>query len=392
MPWQEVITVELRHQFVQDALRRRVPLTELCAAYGISRKTGYKCLARYRAAGTAGLADQSRRPHRSPAALEPELLARLLDAHQHHPFWGPRKLLRLVQRQWPTAPWPARCTVARHFDRLGLVTARRRVRRPGPAGPPHAAMDAPNAVWTADYKGQFKLGSGAYCYPLTIADGFSRMLLACQGLHSTQLVEARPVFERLFRTYGLPARIRSDNGVPFASQALGRLSTLAVWWIRLGILPDLMTPASPQQNARHERMHRTLKRECTRPPERTSRAQQRRFDTWRVEYNTVRPHEALDDATPASRYTPSPRPYPRQLPPLEYPGHYEVRRVSRNGGIRWHKQWVNVSQTLGEEVVGLTEIDDGEWDLYFGPLRLGRLHEQTLQIEDALGRTHRRPY
>jgi len=147
------------------------------------------------------------------------------------------------------------------------------------------------------------------------------MLLACQGLRSTQLVEARPVFEQLFRTYGLPARIRSDNGVPFASQALGRLSTLAVWWIRLGILPDLTAPASPQQHARHERLHRTLKRECTRPPERTPRAQQRRFDTWRHEYNTVRPQEALDDPPPAARYTASPRPYPRRLPSLEYPGH-----------------------------------------------------------------------
>jgi len=392
MPWQEVIAVELRHQFVQDALRRLVPLAELCAAYHISRKTGYKFLARYRAQGRAGLADRSRRPHCSPAALDAVLLARLLEAHQHHPFWGPRKLLRLVRRRWPTASWPARCTVARHFERLGLVTARRRLRRPGPAGPPSAPMDTPNAVWTTDYKGQFKLGNGRYCYPLTIADGYSRMLLGCAALTSTQLVEARPVFEHLFREQGLPERIRSDNGVPFATQALGRLSRLAVWWVRLGILPDLTEPASPHQNGRHERMHRTLKRECTRPPERTHPAQQRRFDTWREEYNTVRPHEALGDELPASLYAPSPRPLPRRLPPLEYPGHYEVRRVSRNGGIRWHQQWVNVSQTLAEEYVGLTEIDDGEWDLYFGPLRLGRLHERTLQVEDALGRSYRRPY
>ena len=392
MPWQEVIAVELRHQFVQDALRRLVPLAELCAAYHISRKTGYKFLARYRAQGRAGLADRSRRPHCSPAALDAVLLARLLEAHQHHPFWGPRKLLRLVRRRWPTVSWPARCTVARHFERLGLVTARRRLRRPGPAGPPSAPMDTPNAVWTTDYKGQFKLGNGRYCYPLTIADGYSRMLLGCAALTSTQLVEARPVFEHLFREQGLPERIRSDNGVPFATQALGRLSRLAVWWVRLGILPDLTEPASPHQNGRHERMHRTLKRECTRPPERTHPAQQRRFDTWREEYNTVRPHEALGDELPASLYAPSPRPLPRRLPPLEYPGHYEVRRVSRNGGIRWHQQWVNVSQTLAEEYVGLTEIDDGEWDLYFGPLRLGRLHERTLQVEDALGRSYRRPY
>jgi transposase InsO family protein len=253
-------------------------------------------------------------------------------------------------------------------------------------------MDAPNAVWTTDFKGQFKLGNGQYCFPLTVADGYSRMLLACQALTSTKLGEARPIFERLFRESGLPQRIRSDNGVPFATQALGRLSALAVWWIRLGIRPDLIEPGSPHQNGRHERMHLTLKRECTRPPQPSRLAQQRCFDRWRHEYNSLRPHEALADATPASVYTPSPRAYPARLPPLEYPGHYEVRRVSRNGGIRWHKQWVNVSQTLGEEYVGLVEVDDGEWDVYFGPLRLGRFHEHTLLIEDALGRQYRRHY
>jgi putative transposase len=253
-------------------------------------------------------------------------------------------------------------------------------------------MDAPNAVWTVDFKGQFRLGDGSRCYPLTIADGYSRMLLSCRALTSTQVRESRPGFVRAFRDYGLPTRIRSDNGVPFATQALGRLSPLSVWWVRLGILPDLIEPASPQQNGRHERMHRTLKADCTRPPSATRLAQQRRFETWRREYNELRPHQALADATPASCYQPSPRPYPRRLPPLEYPSHYEVRRVSRNGGIRWHTRWVNVSQTLGGEWVGLREIDDGEWDVYFGPLRLGRFHERTLTIEDVLGRQYRRPY
>jgi hypothetical protein len=253
-------------------------------------------------------------------------------------------------------------------------------------------MDAPNAVWTVDFKGQFRLGDGTRCYPLTIADGYSRMLLSCRALTSTRVAESHPVFGRAFQEYGLPGRIRSDNGVPFATQALGRLSPLSVWWVRLGILPDLIEPASPQQNGRHERMHRTLKADCTRPPSAARRAQQRRFDAWRGEYNELRPHQALDDATPASLYQPSPRPYPRRLPPLEYPAHYEVRRVSHNGGIRWHAHWVNVSQTLGGERIGLTEIDDGEWDVYFGPLRLGRFHERTLVIEDVLGRHYRRHY
>ena len=299
MPWQEESTMQLRRQFIQDVQSGATPFTELCRAYGISRKTGYKCLDRYEAGGLPGLADRSRRPQHSPRATPPELVRALLEARHHHPTWGPRKLLRLLRQELPDAPWPARSTIALHLHRAGLVVTPRRVRRPGHPGRPQAPMDAPNAIWTVDFKGQFKLGDGQYCYPLTVADGYSRLLLRCQALTSTQGVESRPVFQRAFEEYGLPTRIRSDNGVPFATQALGRLSPLSVWWMRLGILPDLTEPASPQQNGRHERMHRTLKAECTRPPRATRRAQQRRFDTWRTEYNELRPHEALHDATPA---------------------------------------------------------------------------------------------
>ncbi len=392
MPWQEESTMELRCQFIQDVQSGATPVTELCAAYQISRKTAYKWLTRYETGGRPALADRSRRPHTCPTATPSELVEAVLAARARHPTWGPRKLLRLLQQQLTGAAWPARSTLALHLKRAGLVLAPRRVRRPGHPGRPQAPMDAPNAIWTADFKGQFRLGDGSLCYPLTIADGCSRLLLRCQALTSTQTTESRPIFARAFQDYGLPVRIRSDNGVPFATQALGRLSPLSVWWVRLGILPDLIEPASPQQNGRHERMHRTLKAECTRPPSRSRRTQQRRFDLWRREFNELRPHQALADATPASHYQPSPRPYPARLPPLEYPGHYEVRRVSRNGGIRWRCTWVNVSQTLGGEAVGFVEIDDGEWDVYFGPLRLGRFHERTLKIEDALGRQHRRPY
>ncbi len=392
MPWQEESTMELRRQFVQDVQSGAMPITELCTAYGISRKTGYKWLTRYEAGGLPALADQSRQPRTSPTATPPELVRALLEARHLHPTWGPRKLLRLARQRWPEAPWPARSTIALHLHRAGLVVTPRGVRRPGHPGRPQAPMDAPNAVWTADFKGQFKTGDGQYCYPLTLADGYSRLLLSCRALMSTTVEESRPVFVRAFQEYGLPTRIRSDNGVPFATQALSRLSALSVWWIRLGILPDLTEPASPQQNGRHERMHRTLKRETTRPPRHSCRAQQHRFDTWRTEFNELRPHEALGDATPASIYTSSPRRYPHRLPALEYPGHYEVRRVSHNGGIRWHCHWVNVSQTLGGEYIGLVEIDDAEWDVYFGPLRLGRFHERTLLLEDALGRQRRRTH
>jgi len=251
-------------------------------------------------------------------------------------------------------------------------------------------MTAPNLIWTADFKGQFRTRDGIYCYPLTVVDGYSRFLLGCQALDSTAHVGAQPVFRRLFQEFGLPQLIRTDNGVPFATCALARLSQLSVWWIRLGIYPELIEPSHPEQNGRHERMHRTLKAETTRPAAGHRASQQRRFNDFRDEFNNDRPHEALGQDTPASRYRPSPRPFPARLPALEYPSHYETRLVSRNGGIRWSSQWVNVSHVLGGEYVGLEEIDDGIWDVYFGRLKLGRFHERTLRIVDALGRSERR--
>ena len=219
-----------------------------------------------------------------------------------------------------------------------------------------------------------------------MADGFSRYLLGCQGLTSTAVHEAKPVFTRLFKEYGLPKRIRTDNGVPFATNTLARLSALSAWWVRLGVLPELIEPGKPQQNGRHERMHRTLKDETTRPPAASLAAQQRKFDVFCKEFNHERPHEALDQHTPASAYRASNREMPSKLPPLVYPDRFEVRYVSANGGIRWNRDWVNVSTVCIGEYVGLEEIDDGIWDVYFGPLKLGRLHERHMKIEDAYGR------
>jgi putative transposase len=230
---------------------------------------------------------------------------------------------------------------------------------------------------------------GVYCYPLTVTDGHSRYLLACQGLTSTKVHEAKPVFTRIFKEFGLPARIRTDNGVPFATNTLARLSKLSAWWVRLGVLPELIEPGKPQQNGRHERMHRTLKAETIRPPSNSRLAQQRRFDRFREEFNNERPHEALDMRTPGALYTSSPRAMPDKLPALEYPDHFEVRYVSGNGGIRWNCAWVNVSTTCIGEYVGLEEIDDGIWNVFFGPLKLGRLLEREMRIEDAYGRLKR---
>lgn len=393
MPWRHVDAKSERLQFVRDARDRLVSFTELCALYGISRTTGYKWLHRAEQSGLAFLDELSRRPHSCPHATPPALQARLLEARRRHPTWGPRKLLALVRRgdrrHGAGFAWPARSTVAELLRRNGLTAKRRRRHtRPHP-GRPLTPMTAPNVIWTADFKGQFRLGNGHYCFPLTVQDGFSRYLLGCRGLTSTSMAESRPVFQRLFQEYGLPEIIRSDNGVPFATSALARLSQLSVWWIRLGIYPELIEPSHPEQNGRHERMHRTLKR-TARPPAPTGRSQQHRFDLFRTEYNEVRPHEALADATPASLYTCSPRPYPNTLPPLEYPASFEVRLVSDNGGIKWNRQWVNVSQVLGGEYIGLEEIDDGEWNVYLGRMKLGRFHERLNRIEDAEGRLSRK--
>lgn len=390
MPWRDATPMNQRTQFIADHLRDVLSITELCALYGIARKTGYKWIDRYLRHGPAGLEERSRRPQRAPNATSEEIVAAILDARRHHPRWGGKKLLALLQKRHPQWNLPGRSTACDILKRHGMVPLRRPRRRLGHPGKPTSQILAPNDVWSADFKGQFRTGDGRYCYPLTVTDGFSRYLLGCQALPSTASDGAKPVFTRLFREYGLPHRIRTDNGVPFATTTLARLSTLSAWWIRLGVLPELIEPGHPEQNGRHERMHRTLKAETTRPAAGSLAAQQRRFNGFREEFNHERPHEALDQETPAACYEPSPRSMPDRLPPLEYPDRFEVRYVSGNGGIRWNSQWVNVSTVCIGEYVGLEEIDDGLWNVYFGPLRLGRLSERHMRIEDEYGRLYRR--
>jgi len=308
-----------------------------------------------------------------------------LEARRHHPTWGAKKLLKILGQRQPNSAWPARTTVCDILARHNLIKKPRRRRLIGHPGKPTSIITAPNQIWSADFKGHFKTRDGHYCYPLTVADGFSRYLLGCQALLTTSCADAKPVFRRLFQEFGLPDRIRTDNGVPFATVSLARLSTLSAWFIRLGILPELIEPGKPQQNGRHERMHRTLKAEATRPPAANYRTQQRTFNLFRNEFNNDRPHEALALETPATLYHPSSRSFPAKLPPLQYPTHFETRYVSHNGGFRWNCAWVNVSITCAGEYVGLEEIDNGIWNVYFGPLKLGRLCEEKMRIEDAYG-------
>jgi len=266
MPWRQTSPMDQRIQFISDFLRHSLSTTDLCDLYGISRKTGYKWIDRYLRLGPEGLVERSRRPACAPNATSQEIVAAFIEVRQRHPSWGAKKLLAIVHQRHSRWDLPGRSTVCDILKRHGMVPKKRHRRHIGHPGKPTSQILAPNDVWSADFKGQFKTRDGHYCYPLTITDGFSRFLLGCQALSSTSVAEAKPVFTRLFKEFGLPRRIRTDNGVPFATNTLARLSQLSAWWVRLGILPEFIEPGKPQHNGRHERMHRTLKAETTRPP------------------------------------------------------------------------------------------------------------------------------
>lgn len=368
----ETNSLEQRHAFIDALDSGQWSMSELCARFGISRPTGYKWQMRARAGGAGALDDRSHSPQHCPHRLAPRLAARLLAARREY-GWGAKKLLTVVRRRDPTAAWPARSTVNELLARHHLL--RRHRRRPTWTHPGAAplATTGPNQVWPADFKGQFKTGDGQYCYPLTVTDHFSRALLVCQGLSSTKTAETQPVFRALFRAVGLPDAIRTDNGAPFASQGIHGLAALNVWWMQLGIVHQRIRPASPQDNGTHERMHRDLKRETTRPAAATRRAQQQRFNAFRTRYNEERPHESLDDQTPASHWQPSPRPYPERRARPEYPAALEVRRISAGGTFSWGGRPLFVSETLGGEDIGLEEVLDGIWNIVYYRTLLGRI-------------------
>lgn len=370
-----------REEFVTLVHQRRHPITELCVAFGISEKTGHKWLSRFRHEGISGLADRSHVPHLAPHQISPRLRRSIVAAREKHPTWGPRKLRAILSRSSPEVVWPAPSTIGELLLREGLVHSTRRRRR-APLG---AALDSlltvahsPNDVWSTDFKGEFRLGCGSYCYPLTVLDAQSRYLLGCRALLSTAGVTAKVVFSRLFERFGMPEVIRSDNGSPFASAtALGRLSRLSVWWIRLGIRPERIGLGHPEQNGQHERMHKTLKAEATHPSSASLRDQQSRFDRFRREYNTLRPHEALGQREPASLYTTSSRAFPAHLNPIEYPAHLEVRRVGNDGRIAWKGRHLWLTKALSGEDVSFDETDEDSWTISFGPLTLGTYHPRS---------------
>jgi len=388
MPWQETSPVEERERFIDDHQLGLYTMIELCARYAISRKTGYKWLERYDSGGRPALQDRSHAPHHGPHKIAAPVAQLLLMARRQHPDWGPEKLLQWLEPRHPALSWPAISTAGDLLARHGLVKSRRRRRPPHHPGVVPPTTAAPNDLWAADFKGQFRTGDRIYCYPLTVTDQHTRYLLACHGLLSTRGVGVRPIFDRLFHEYGLPRAIRTDNGVPFASTSLHGLTSLNVWWLRLGIQHQRILPAHPQQNGAHERMHKTLKRGAIRPPRATLAAQQRAFNRFRREYNDERPHQFLRGRTPGSLYRPSSRPYAGALPALEYPRHFIVKRVTNAGTIRFKTKLLYLSTALKAHRVGLDEVDDGIWSVYFCDVLLGRIDERTALIKGQLGVTH----
>lgn len=380
MPWQETAPVDQRERFILAHREGLYSMTELCARFSVSRKTGYKWLERYHEHGRAGLIDLSRAPHTCPHRISPAIAQLLCAARRSHPAWGPEKLLHWLAPRHPAMDWPAISTAGDLLARRGLVKKRRRRRPHQHPGVVPATTAEPNDLWTIDFKGQFRTRDGIYCYPLTLADQHTRYLLACQGLRSTKGHQARTVLEWAFRTYGLPRAIRSDNGVPFATTGIHGLSQLNVWWMRLGIQHQRILPAHPQQNGAHERMHKTLKAEAIRPPRGTLAAQQRAFNQFRTCYNEERPHEALAGKTPSSRYDISPREYSGVLPPLEYPGHFLVKRVTNAGTFRFKHKLLFIANALKQHHIGLEETDSGIWSIYLDTVLLARLDERDYVI------------
>ncbi len=364
---EEKLRFVFEHQMGERSMR------ELCERYEISRETGYVWLRRYQQQGVEGLKEKSRAAQRYPNQTAEEIEGMVLDLREAHMSWGPRKLKRVLERDEPGRKWPVKSTIGAMLKRSGLVVARKKRRKTAPYSEPLAHADGPNRVWCADFKGWFRTGDGERIDPLTITDAHSRFLLKCQAVEKTDTTRVQAICEAAFREYGLPAAIRTDNGAPFASTAVGGLSRLSVWWMKLGIVPERIEAGHPEQNGRHERMHRTLKQETATPAAKNRRAQQHAFDRFREEFNHVRPHEALGMETPATVYAASPRRFPAKLPEVEYPDTMRVFTVQAKGHFRWKKnQEVFVSEVLWGEKIGLLPVDEHLYTVYFAQVPLAR--------------------
>lgn len=383
MPWSELSPMELRRRFIGEVQTEREPFADVCRRYGISRKTGYKWQARFEEGGRESLVDRPPIAKRPPHALPLEVETLVLWARELHPHWGPKKLRWLLESALPEEGLPAVSTIGGVLKRHGLVKSPTRRRRghvvPYPFSLRPAA--APNDVWTADFKGDFSLRNGERCYPFTLEDYVSRYLLRCDAMRATLRIEVQAALTRAFLEYGLPSILRTDNGVPFVGTgAIAGLSELSVWLMRLGIWVERTRRASPQDNGRHERMHRTLKAQTCSPPGTNAMHQQRAFDAFLREYNEERPHEALAFDTPAQRYCSSSRTFPPRLPEVQYSLGTDVRRVSHGGGLHWRGHYVFLTKSLAGQNVGLTLEDGRHWLIRFGQMPLAYLDDETATL------------
>jgi putative transposase len=380
MPWKETCAMDEKVQMISDLLKKEHNISEIGKHYQVSRKTVYKWLERYLDGGIEALKESPRAPYRHPNATPSKIISEIIDTKLRHKDWGPKKIVRSLKDHHPEEHWPAVSTAQSILYKERLVKPRKARRHTPPYSQPFQECTKPNDSWSIDYKGQFRTGDGKLCYPLTVSDNYSRYLITCRGLRHPEYETTRPWLERAFQEYGLPLAMRSDNGAPFASTGLGGLSRLSVWLIKLQIIPERIELAHPEQNGRHERMHRTLKAAVCNPPRSCLTNQQSAFDHFRPEYNEERPHEALDMKTPSSVYKESRRLFPKKLKPVEYDSWMAVRRVLPSGGIKWRNNYIYVSQALAGEPVGLKQITETTWELCFSSYRLGIIDEKTNKV------------
>lgn len=380
MPWKDTTPMRERGVFIRAWEAEVFTMKELCEHFGVSRKTGYKWVDRYLEGDLESLSDRSRAPHTCPHRTPAEVEAEIIRMKRKHKRWGPKKIIDTLEKTLPEKTWPAVSTAGAILDRAGLVKKRKRRRRWRHPGQPTLKADRPNELMTVDFKGEFRLGDKSVCYPLTIQDRFSRYVLTCKGLPSPRLDDVRSAMERLFSEAGLPERIRTDNGEPFASHGISGLTRLNVWWMRLGVRHERIDKGCPYQNGAHERMHEELKAETTRPPAYSLRGQQILFDDFVKTYNNVRPHEGIGQHLPCDLWMPSPRSYPERLEDPEYPGYFEVRRVRSGGEIKFKSRMQFVSQALAGQLIGLEPVDDGIWSVIFCETLLGRFDEKKQRI------------
>jgi putative transposase len=375
MGWTETCAVEERMRFVVAVQEHEESFAAVCRRFGVSRRVGYKWLARFETEGAAGLLDRSRAPLHQPQRIADGIAERCLEVRREHPTWGPLKVRAFLERKFGRTAWPAASTIGELFDREGLTVRRKLRRRSPPSSAPFADCEAPNDTWCIDFKGWFLTGDGKKCEPLTITDAHSRYLLRCQALARTNTEHVWPVLDAAFREFGLPNYMRSDNGSPFASRGAGGLSRLSVMLIKAGVTPERIAPGKPQQNGRHERMHLTLLQEVADPPARTMREQHERLRNFQRFYNEERPHQALDHATPADCYEASSRRFDGILRQPEYGDDQAVRSVRHNGDIKWQGNTIYINEALVGEPVGLTETETGRIVSY-GPILLGTIEHR----------------